>query len=49
MSDILPANERVMVTLTVDEWVKVCAGIVSTYGRDDPTFLHIGQAVAKGN
>lgn len=49
MSDILPDDERVMVTLNVIEWSKVCAGLVNMYGFDDELYKKIRLAVATGN
>ena len=49
MSDILPDDERVLVTLTVAEWVDVCHAIVRLNGPEDPTYKRIRLAVATGN
>jgi hypothetical protein len=49
MSSSLPPDELVNMTLSVDEWVKVAAGLVSVYGLEDETFLKVRLNVVMGN
>jgi len=49
MTDSNFMQERVTLTLTVQEWSKVGAGLVALYGPGDETLNKIRYAIGVGN